>query len=486
MFSMKIDPVKPHFVARFRHYAPVLAAGLLSINLAQADIITMKSGERYQGPLVTEDATTVTIEYNLTPKIKDKKTLNKADIKEHIRQSAALIAFEERGLAKILPTPDLLSAAEYESIIQDRLRAFLGQFPGTPEAAEVEKIIATLGEEKAKVLSGEVKMEGRWVDADTARRDSYNIDAFRARQAMKKAAAENVDSRYLEAMRHFETLRTQYPASLQYVSAIPEALEILDAYEKLINTLIAEQPIISKRREDGLKLLSPNEMQVAKSAVDQEKATFKAQIEAQVKNKTKWRDYYKYDLKSLQDVATTIIKERAELKAINLAALQAENEILTATIRFLADGNATEAQNSLGRINKGSVVNRLALSNIERQVRTAITEEQKKQRAKTSGAIAAPAEGSKEEMEKTESGEAGNPIAEAAKKRQEELEKKKAAAEKMAAEKKEAEASAEKAPAPEPEPEGFMAKINDYIPYIGAGLLVVLLLVMFLGKKKKE
>ncbi|WP_075089426.1 hypothetical protein [Verrucomicrobium spinosum] len=162
MFSKKIDSASSNMIARYRLRLPVFAAaGLLTLQLTHADIITMKSGERYQGPLITEDASTVTIEYNLTPKIKDKKVLNKADIKEHVRQSAAMIEMEERGLAKILPTPDLLSAADYEAIIQDRLRTFTAKHPGTPEATEVEKIIATLGEEKARVQKGEVKMEGR-------------------------------------------------------------------------------------------------------------------------------------------------------------------------------------------------------------------------------------------------------------------------------------------------------------------------------------
>lgn len=471
-------------IARYRLRLPVFAtAGLLTLQLAHADIITMKSGERYQGPLVTEDASTVTIEYNLTPKIKDKKVLNKADIKEHVRQSAAMIEMEEKGLAKILPTADLLSAAEYEAIIQDRLRTFNAKHPGTPEAAEVEKIIATLGEEKARVQKGEVKMEGRWLDAETAKRDAYNIEAYRRRQQMTKSAAENVDSRYLTALRSFEDLRTQYPASLQYVAAIPEALDILDKYEKQLSGLIVEQPIISKQREDGLKLLSGPEQQLSKSAIDQEKANYKTLADAQVKAKVKWRDTYRYDLKSLQDATATVIKERTDLKAVNLAALQAENEVLTAAIRYIADGNATEAQNTLARIAKGQLLNKVAFAAVEKQVKTAVTEAQKAAaKAKTTAVVAAPEE--ERDKAKTAEGTTGNPIEEAMKKKQEELAKKKKEADKKKEDAAKPAASAAQAPSAEA-PETMTEKLGPYIPIVGGGVLVVLLAVIFLGKKKK-
>jgi hypothetical protein len=484
---MKIDIAKPLMKPTSRFRYPLLAvACAFSFQLAHADIITMKSGERYQGPVLSEDDSTLTIEYNLTPKIKDKKLLNKSDIKEHIRQSPAMIAMEERELAKIVPTQDLLSAAEYESIIQDKLRTFMAQFPGTPEAAEVEKMIATLGEEKERVLNGEVKMEGRWLDAATAKRDAYNIEAFRTRSAMKAAAAANVDDRYLTAMREFEKLRTQYPASIQYVAAIPEALEILDKYETLLNGMVSEQPILDKRREDGLKMLAGADLQLSKSAIDGEKAAFKSTFDQQTKSKVKWRDIYKYDIKSLETALATVAKERAELRGINLVALQAENEILSAAIRYLADGNAREAQATLGRVSKGQIVNRSALTSLERQARAAIQEDLQQQRAKTSGAVAAPVETPEEEKTEDEK-MAANPVAEAMKKLQEEKEaarlkaKEEAEAKKRAREEKEAVASS---PVPE-EPETLMEKINPYIPYIGGGLLIVLLVAMFLGKKKK-
>ncbi|MEZ0389045.1 MAG: PTPDL family protein [Verrucomicrobium sp.] len=484
---MKIDIAKPYMNPCHRLRLPILAfAGALSLQLAHADIITLKSGERFQGPVLSEDASSLTIEYNLTPKIKDKKLINKADIKEHVRQSVAMIAMEERGLAKTLPTADLLSAAEYESIIQDKLRTFTAQFPGTPEAAEVEKIIATLGEEKSKVQNGEVKMEGRWVDSDTARRDAYNIEAYRARLAMKHAAEQNNDSRYINALRQFDTLRTQYGASLQYVAAITEVLEILEKYEKQLSGMISEQPILNKQRDDGLKLLSGSDLQLSKNAVDQEKANFKSLADSQLKNKVKWRDVYKYDLKSLQEAMSAIIKERADLRLINLPALQAENETLMTVVHALADGKATEAQSILSKLPKDQIVSKTTVVALDKQVKLAVTEERKKQVAGKGGAVAAPVADDKGD-DKPATTEESNPMVEAMKKRQEEMEKKKAAADKKskpAADKPKSDAPSAP-PAPEV-PETLMEKINPFIPYIGGGLLLVLVAAMLLGKKKNK
>jgi hypothetical protein len=223
---------------------------------------------------------------------------------------------------------------------------------------------------------------------------------------------------------------------------------------------------------------------LSKSAIEQEKANFKSLQEAQVKNKTKWKDTYKYDLKSLQEATATIIKERADIKAINLVALQAENEVLTAVIRYLADGNATEAQATLARIAKGQVVNKLALSAVDKQVKAALIDAQKKQASKTKGAVAAVPEDDKSATTTAE-GEAGNPMVEAMKKKQAELEKKKSGGDKKDATATKAKSDSPP-PAPAPEvPQTMMEKLSPYIPIIGGGVLVVLLAVVFLGKKKK-
>ncbi|HEY2573089.1 MAG TPA: PTPDL family protein, partial [Verrucomicrobiaceae bacterium] len=249
-----------------------VAQQLPGFSPGETAIITMKSGDKFEGKVLRDAPDSVEIEYWVVkPKIKDKKILLKSDIETVKKQSLAEVEFAERGLGKILPTPDLKDASYYESTIQDRLRTFAAKYPGTPEATEVEKIITTLSEEKSEVLSGQVKMEGRWLDPATVNREAYNIDAYREYLQMKEKAAENKDMHYLEALRSFERLHAEHPISPYFIKAIPDALDYLKKYEVQLGDMIKEAPILIKKREDGLKQLTGAELQAAKKAIDEDR-----------------------------------------------------------------------------------------------------------------------------------------------------------------------------------------------------------------------
>jgi hypothetical protein len=458
-------------------YVAFLVAGSLF-----ADVIVLKSGERIDCTILSETDTTLTYKYMLTAKISDTKTIPKADIKELTRFTPSQVEFNAKGLDKIIPTADLLSASDYESIIQDDLRTFVAKFPGTPEAEKVKGMIDTLNEEKNKVLAGQVKMEGKWLDEATAKREKYNIDAYKLRLQMKKSmedlSQEQVMPKEIKALRAFDELRTNFPASLQYLQAIPEALDILDKYEKRLSAIALNQPILKADR-DKAKAASDQ----SREAIDQEERTFKATIESQKKAKMKWRDISMYDIAAINDAKAAVTKEKLDLKSINLPALQNEIENLNAAIRYIADGNAAEAEVVMGRLRPGK--NNLTNKKVFDEFDKKLKELQTKINAQMKAAKAAAAN-----TTPAASGEAGsessNPIADAMTKKKEAA-KKKEDEKKAAKAKAEAAAAANPVSAPPPEEEQTMLqKINAYIPYIGAGLLVVLVIAMVMGKKKKE
>ena len=460
----------------------LLAALLLASGTAHADIFILNSGDKVEGKVIAEDSTSITVEYQLTPKIKDKKVLNKADIKEATRFTPAQVEMEEKGLRKKLPTKDLMTASDYETIIQDDMRTFVAKFPGTPEAKEVEEMIKTLNEEKSKVLAGQIKMEGKWLDEETAKKQSYNIEAYRLRLAMKAKVAETSNPNNLvEALRIFDELKTKYGASPQILQAIPEALEILESYAKRLLGMAVEQPIIQKDREAGLRALQGPDLERAKLAISTEEATFKATTDLQAKSKVKWRDVSKFNLKSIQDAQLVVSKEQNELRSLNLASLQSEVESLNTAIVALAGENVEDADAALAvlRPDKARLINKKTFDSLEKEL-TAL-KSKKAAEAKASKATMAGGGGPD-----GTGADGSNPIAEALKKKEE---AKKKAAEEKAAKEKEREAArlAEAkriAELPPLEPT-LMEKINEYIPYIGGGLLLILIIAMVLGKKKK-
>jgi hypothetical protein len=458
----------------------LLAALLISARLS-ADIIVLNSGEKIDCTILSETDTTLTYKYMLTPKIPDTKTIPKSDIKEITRFTPAQVEYKEKGLGDILPTGDLLSASAYESIIQDDLRTFVAKHPGTPEAAEANKIIEALSEEKNKVLAGQVKMGGVWLDEATAKREKYNVDAYRLRLSMKEKMGDlrgdAIMPKEINALRDFEILRTTYPASPQYLEAIPEGLEILDSYERRLSAMVLDQPVLKEARDKAR-----TESEAAREAIDLEERTFKAALDAQKRAKLKWLDINRHDLKSIKDAQTLVAKEKQELKSLNLPALQNEIENLNAAIRYIADGNASEAEAVMSRLRptKTSLINKRVFEEYDRKLKelqAKINAEMKQ--AKAVAAAATPAAGAEA------NGESTNPYAEAMKKKEAAKAKDDARKAKAKLDAAAADTSATRGDSSEEE-QNLWQKINSYIPYIGAGLLVVLVIAMVMGKKKKE
>ena len=476
-----------------------LAALGLTIAPVRADIVTLKTGEKIEAKILEETPDSIKIEYRLTPKIKDTKVIQKSAIQEIKKQSAAEIEIEERGLRKLLPTHDLMTAGDYESMIQDKLRTFAAKYPGTPEAAEVEKIIEELTKEKARVSAGELKVEGAWLDAATVKRDTYNIEAYRIRLAMKAKAAEVKEGRYLAALREFDRLRNQYPASLQYIQAVPEAIQIMNLFEKQLSVMVTEEDVLNKQRASGLKNLQGSELQLTKASIQKEEQAFKALVDEQTKNKVTWKEIYKYDKKSLLEAQKTLFTERSKLQAMDLESLQKENETYLAIIRYMAEGKVAEAESSLDRLAvaaKASANNASSsgiLADLKRQFALVKKTDIEKRKADAKSAQAQPPA----EQPAAAAAPEGTSAVEEALRKAEEARKKKN--EKPADAAKESEAKAKPADKPKTESAdgekpkvaveespSLMDTLTDYAPIIGGGILVVLILVILKGRKKNQ
>ncbi|OYW83793.1 MAG: hypothetical protein B7Z22_11925, partial [Hyphomonas sp. 32-62-5] len=145
--------------------------------------------------------TSIHMRYRLTPKIWDDKDIPRSEIAEGgiLKQKPEEVEILE--LRKYVPTGDLQSAEQYEQLIQDRLRPFLNRYPGTKEAAEVEKMVKDVQEEKEKVVAGGAKLEGKWLTREEAKAESLNIKAYAIRAAM---LAKREAKDYSGALKEFD------------------------------------------------------------------------------------------------------------------------------------------------------------------------------------------------------------------------------------------------------------------------------------------
>jgi len=325
-----------------------ILALLCGTTFLKADILMLKNGTKVEGTILEQTEQGVKMKYRLTPKIMDEKIFPAADIDKVIKQTPQEVEVVE--LRKVLPTADLMKADAYEQLIQDRLRPFVNKYPGTPEAKEVDDIIAKLQEEKAMVANGQIKLEGRWLSVKETKAEQFNIDAYTIIANMRAKAAK-MD--YAGALREFDKLILPTPAykgSTYFVQAIPEAINILDKWISAIDKMSSEQPQIDKARKDGLAKLQEPELSKTKNAIADEKNKWRAVYDAERRQKLRWSSPYKYDLTSIQTAQKEAVQEQTRLQAYDLDALKLQNEVFTACYRKIGEEDYTGGAAAFERV----------------------------------------------------------------------------------------------------------------------------------------
>jgi hypothetical protein len=336
-----------------------LATGLTLPSALLADTIIMKDGKKYENAKVlSETADAISFDYVVVGQIHDQRTEAKTGVAQVIRQRPEEMEWKELKSKLTLPMPDMTPADQYESTIQDALRPFLTKFPGTAEAKEVEGIIKELQEEKEKVVSGAIKMEGAWLTPELAKRDARNLEAYQKRAEITTFLAEGKTVEALNKWEVFKSGEDGYSDTLQFVKAVPQITDTLTKYDKLLRQMISEQPILQRRRDDSIKGLVEPDLSRVKRAVENEVSQFKLASDEAKQMRYEWAPTYKYDIKSLQGELKKVLTEKAFINGLNLAELQKENEDITAARHYIADKNLEKAEEALGRVGKSSKNNR--------------------------------------------------------------------------------------------------------------------------------
>jgi hypothetical protein len=338
-----------------------LLAALFVFNNLQADIVYFNNGDRKEGEIKEETDTYIRLRYMLTPTIPDEKNFPKSDIARIERETPSQVEFKKGKFDSYLPTEDMLTADEYERLIQDKLRPFINLHPGTPEAEQVQKIIAEIQAEKEKVVSGQLKVDGNWLTQAEVVRDDYNIRAYRLRKQFQAKSKTNRIEEMVEALRLFDRFidpASGFLASTHYPLIIPEASSVMNDLEANLARMIREQPALKKAQDDSVAKLQEPDLSRVKAAIQSENDKWRSTYDAEKRSRFRWLVPYKYDAQSLNEAHKTVVQEKARLSTIDLETLTKQNEQLVAVFRYLADRNAIEAESALERAIKASNNNR--------------------------------------------------------------------------------------------------------------------------------
>ncbi|MDG2486408.1 MAG: hypothetical protein P8M65_01740 [Roseibacillus sp.] len=193
-----------------------------------------------------------------------------------------------------------------------KCKAFLDLFPNGSHAPKVKIILKTLEEESEKAVAGGLKLENKWISPDERRRDAYAIDAG-LEYADMVAAKES--SSLTMALRHFETIQSDFSGSTHYAKASALALETMKTYQPILQRQIAQVQFKRQDRERARATLPANVRAQNKAAQDKTDAIYLKLVERETNElKTKWLTLNEYHSDPMRKVLNTLKNTLANLE----------------------------------------------------------------------------------------------------------------------------------------------------------------------------
>lgn len=197
-------------------------SALLSMAIAGfADTVTLKSGEKLEGRILSETDTELTIEVKITASIKDERVVKKADIASTDRAQPDLEAWE--GLKNIALGEESLELPDYQRAI-NLLNGFALQFPQSKFATEAKAKITAFEEEMKRAEKGEMKLAGKWLTPDQVKEEKTQING---RILYGRMSAYAKRGQLVEAMNAFDGIEKSASGSSSYPDAVILARQVL-------------------------------------------------------------------------------------------------------------------------------------------------------------------------------------------------------------------------------------------------------------------
>ena len=315
-----------------------IAAVLCFISPAVADIVTLVDGTKLEGEIVTQTDDLLILRTKVGG-IWDERRLPLGEVSSIEKESLEAKAWKDAKVS--LPTPDLLPRADYEEMIEKRLKPFLNEFPSGEHSAKANEQLAVLQSELEKVIAGEVKFNGVWMSADEYSDRKYWIDSERLLRDLKSSADRGS---LVTALRRFDDLETSYPDSVSYALAVSEIRAVLEKYDRELSTAIVRAPGLVEQRTEMLSTLSQAERIRTESEIERSDKEAKARMDKERADKVKWLTPYPYDEKMLKSIQSTVRKEMERIADLEPAVLERRAGVLESIDSAINEGRLEKAQ----------------------------------------------------------------------------------------------------------------------------------------------
>ncbi len=291
--------------------------GIISLAIAlpaTADTFTLKDGSTVEGTVLSEAGDSYLVEVQVTKSIKDERTIAKADVAKVVRERKDQTAFE--AIAKLVPTPDLLTDEEYGQRIS-AANKFIKDFSDSTKKADVEKILATLKQESAQIASGGVKMNGTIITPEEYKLNAYELDA-----KVQEARIRNMvqAGQYLGALRAYSEYAVKFKGTTSLAVLTPVMRQVAKRQVAEAKQLLATYPERLKKRQVGLERMSPDDRRITENAIKDEDAAIEARLKVEKDAKITWVTFSPFNKSSLDEIVRAGESESRLMDSVTIPA----------------------------------------------------------------------------------------------------------------------------------------------------------------------
>lgn len=284
---------------------------LLASSSASADIFLMKNGTSVNGSIIRETHDSYLLRAEVSNNVYAEKTLLKSKIAEITKIDPSIAAFEE--INSILPTPDLMTAKEYELLVRLKVDPFMKKYPSSPYFKDAEKILSTLKKEYHIIKSGGIKLNRKLLTPRQIEADKYNVQASVIEHSFMKYLKKK---QYRAALSTFERLEDNYFGTNQCRRAQKAALIILPRYEEKLHKLLENVDVLMEKRKRALDNMSSGDSSRTKKIFAYEERKYQNLLNLATTNgkRNKWLPINQYFKKPIQNNINMV---EIEIKRIN-------------------------------------------------------------------------------------------------------------------------------------------------------------------------
>jgi hypothetical protein len=285
-----------------------LAAGLLS---AQADTYKLKNGRSFEAEIAMETEDSYILLIEIQKGVRDEITVKKSDVHSITKEDMSHDAFKK--IQQLLPTSDLLTEKDYQTLISENLTPFLEKHPASEHIAMVKDLEVALLDELAKVRAGELKINGKWLTAEGHAANKYEIEAVLALNPVLLHAKKREFGAALIALAAQEKA---YQNTKPYHDALNMCLRLLPYYKSNAQKIVDNAEELIKKRDLSLTRLSSSDKTRITRILAVEEAQYQAQLVKAKKSGGKWLPLNRFHPKSAETVIKSIESESSRLQKI--------------------------------------------------------------------------------------------------------------------------------------------------------------------------